>query len=95
MSVSKDEVRRIAHLARLSVPESRLESLASELNGILDWIEQLDEVDIEGVEAMTSAVESALPLRRDAVTVTEGRAAALKNAPKAEEGFFVVPKAVE
>lgn len=95
MSVTKDEVRHIARLARLSVSEDRLDTLASELNGILDWIEQLDEVDVEGVEPMTTAVESALPMREDKVTAKGDREAILKNAPKSEEGFFVVPKAVE
>ncbi|MBA4800316.1 MULTISPECIES: Asp-tRNA(Asn)/Glu-tRNA(Gln) amidotransferase subunit GatC [Euryhalocaulis] len=95
MSVTKDEVRHIAHLARLRVSEDRLDTLASELNGILDWIEQLDEVDVEGVEAMTTAVESSLPMREDKVTAAGDRDAVLKNAPKSEEGFFVVPKAVE
>ena len=73
MSVTKDEVRHIAHLARLRVSEDRLDTLASELNGILDWIEQLDEVDVEGVEAMTTAVESSLPMREDKVTAAGDR----------------------
>jgi len=95
MSVTKDEVRRIAHLARIAPPEHRLDALVGELNGILDWIEQLSEVDIDGVEAMTTPVASALPMREDAVTAGDIRDDVLKNAPKAEEGFFVVPKAVE
>lgn len=95
MSVTKDEVRHIAHLARLEVSEERLEQLSGEVNHILDWIEQLNAVDIEGVEPMTSAVEASLYLREDKVAPKATREDVLKNAPKSEEGFFVVPKAVE
>src|SRR5579872_3168741 len=68
MSVDKDTVRRIAKLARLAVPESRLEPLAGELNGIFQWVEMLNEVDVEGVPAMTSVVAHKLKWRTDAVT---------------------------
>jgi len=95
MSVTKDEVRRIAGLARIAEPVDRLDALTSELNGILDWVEQLDEVDVEGVEPMTTAAPTKLPRRTDAVTDGNKREAILKNAPRAEEGFFVVPKSVE
>ncbi|MEQ8404414.1 MAG: Asp-tRNA(Asn)/Glu-tRNA(Gln) amidotransferase subunit GatC [Oceanicaulis sp.] len=95
MSVTKDEVRRIAALARIKEPADRLDALTNELNGILDWVEQLGEVDVEGVEPMTTAAPTKLPLREDAVTDGAKRDAILKNAPKAEEGFFVVPKSVE
>jgi len=95
MSVTPDEVRRIAHLARIATPEDRLEALAGELNGILGWIEQLNEVDVEGVEPMTSAVDAALPLREDKVTDGDKRDDVLANAPRTEEGFFVVPKVLE
>jgi len=95
MSVTPDEVRRIAHLARIAAPEDRLEALAGELNGILGWIEQLNEVDVEGVEPMTSAVDVALPLREDKVTDGNKRDDVLANAPRTEEGFFVVPKVLE
>jgi len=95
MSVTKDEVRRIAALARIKEPADRLDALTNELNGILDWVEQLNEVDVEGVEPMTTAAPTKLPLREDAVTDGDKRDDILKNAPKAEEGFFVVPKSVE
>ncbi len=95
MTVTPDDVRRIARLARLAAPEARLEELAGELNGILTWIDQLNEVDVEGVEAMSSAVDVSLPLRDDAVTDGDRAQDVLANAPRAEAGFFVVPKVVE
>ncbi len=95
MSVTPEDVRKIARLARIAAPEDRLEELAGELSGILEWIEQLNEVDIDGVDPMTSAVQTPLPMREDAVTDGNIRDAVLKNAPRAEEGFFVVPKVVE
>jgi aspartyl-tRNA(Asn)/glutamyl-tRNA(Gln) amidotransferase subunit C len=95
MSVTPDDVRRIARLARLAAPEDRLEALAGELNGILAWIEQLNEVDVEGVQPMASAVVAALPMREDVVTDGNIRDDILANAPRTEEGFFVVPKVVE
>ncbi|MEM1146387.1 MAG: Asp-tRNA(Asn)/Glu-tRNA(Gln) amidotransferase subunit GatC [Pseudomonadota bacterium] len=95
MSVTKDDVRKVARLSRIAVPEDKLEPLADELNGILDWIEQLNEVDIDGVEPMTSVVEATLPMREDVVTDGNIQDQILANAPKSDEGFFVVPKAVE
>lgn len=95
MSVTPDDVRRIARLARLAAPEDRLEELSHELSHILEWIEQLNEVDVEGVAPMTSAVEARLPWRKDKVTDGGAPEAVLANAPKAEGGFFVVPKVVE
>ncbi len=95
MSVTKDDVRKVARLSRIAVPEQRLDSLADELNGILGWIDQLNEVDIEGVEPMTSVVEANLPMRKDVVTDGNKRDEVLANAPKTDDGFFVVPKSVE
>ena len=95
MSVTKDDVKKVARLARIAVPDERLEPLAGELNGILDWIDQLNEVDIDGVEPMTSVVETKLPQREDVVTDGQKSADVLANAPKAADGFFVVPKSVE
>lgn len=95
MSVTKDEVKRIAALARLAEPADRLDALTGELNGILDWVEQLNEVDVEGVEPMASAAPMRLPMRTDVISDGDKRDAILKNAPKADEGFFVVPKSVE
>jgi len=95
MSVTTDDVRKVARLSRIAVEEARLETLAGELNGILGWIDQLNEVDVEGVEPMTSVVEVSLPLREDKVTDGSKPDQVLANAPKSEDGFFVVPKAVE
>ncbi|PIW27644.1 MAG: Asp-tRNA(Asn)/Glu-tRNA(Gln) amidotransferase GatCAB subunit C [Rhodobacterales bacterium CG15_BIG_FIL_POST_REV_8_21_14_020_59_13] len=95
MSVTEDDVRRIARLARISEPSDRLAALTGELNGILDWIEQLNEVDVEGVEPMTTPVRFPLPQREDVVTDGGIRDKILINAPSSEEGFFVVPKSVE
>ena len=95
MSIDAATVRRVAHLARIKTPEDRLEPLAAELNGILNWIEQLNEVDVEGVEPMTSNVRQRLRLREDVVTDGGKVDAVLSNAPKAADGFFVVPKVVE
>ena len=95
MSVTKDDVRRIAALARIAEPADRLDALTEELNNILDWVEQLDEVDVDGVEPMTTVAPTALPRREDAVSDGGIREDILKNAPRSEEGFFVVPKSVE
>lgn len=95
MSVTEDDVRRIARLARIAEPKDRVAQLTGELNGILAWVEMLDEVDLEGVEPMTTPVSTPLPMREDIVSDGEVREKILKNAPKAEEGFFVVPKSVE
>ena len=95
MSVDTQTVRRVAKLARIAVEERELEPLAGELNGILDWVEQLGEVDIEGVEPMTSVTPMALPMREDAVTDGNRQGDILANAPDAREGFFAVPKVVE
>jgi aspartyl-tRNA(Asn)/glutamyl-tRNA(Gln) amidotransferase subunit C len=99
MSIDQDTVRRVAKLARIALPEERLAPMTQELNSILGWMEQLQEVDIEGVEAMASAVHVALPLRKDALTEDEtggGRPEeVVANAPKTEDHFFVVPKMVE
>lgn len=95
MSVTKDDVKKVARLSRIAVPDDKLDTLAQELNGILGWIEQLNEVDIEGVEPMTSVVEAKLPMREDVVTDGNIQDQVLANAPKSDDGFFVVPKAVE
>ena len=95
MAIDAATVRKVAYLARIKTPEDRLEPLAQELNGILAWIEQLDEVDIQGVEPMTSNVSQPLRLRDDVVTDGNKVADVLSNAPSAAEGFYVVPKVVE
>jgi aspartyl-tRNA(Asn)/glutamyl-tRNA(Gln) amidotransferase subunit C len=95
MSVTKDDVRKVARLSRIAVDEAHLDELAGELNTILGWIDQLNEVDIEGVEPMTSVVETKLPMREDVVTDGNIPDQILANAPRTEDGFFVVPKSVE
>lgn len=93
--VSAEDVRKIARLSRLHVEDEQLETLAGELNGILGWIEQLAEVDVEGVAPMTSAVDMRAPLRADDITDGGIRDDVLQNAPKKDDGFFVVPRSVE
>ena len=95
MSIDVATVRRVARLARLREPEERLEPLARELSGIMGWIDQLNEVDVEGVEPMASAVAATLPLREDVVTDGGDADSILANAPAEASGFFVVPKVVE
>jgi aspartyl-tRNA(Asn)/glutamyl-tRNA(Gln) amidotransferase subunit C len=95
MSIDAATVRKVARLARIAEPEERLEPLAKELSGILDWIEQLNEIDTDGVEPMTSAVKTPLPMRDDVVTDGGDPAKVLANAPKTANNFFVVPKVVE
>jgi aspartyl-tRNA(Asn)/glutamyl-tRNA(Gln) amidotransferase subunit C len=95
MAIDVDTVRKVANLAQIREPEDRLAALAGELSGILQWIEQLDEVDTAGVEPMTSAVAVSLPMRDDVVTDGGDPGAILANAPKSRDGFFVVPKVVE
>ncbi|MEM1380272.1 MAG: Asp-tRNA(Asn)/Glu-tRNA(Gln) amidotransferase subunit GatC [Pseudomonadota bacterium] len=99
MSLSESDVKKVAKLARIAISDDDVPHLMNELNGILGWIEQLNEVDIEGVEAMTSSVDVALPMRED--NLAEGYTGGgqpenvTKNAPKTEDHFFVVPKVVE
>lgn len=95
MSVDIDTVRRVAHLARIKVGDDEAERLTGELNAILGFVEQLDEVYVEGVEPMTAAVETALRRRPDAVTDGEMPQKVLANAPESDDGFFLVPKVVE
>ena len=95
MAIDAATVRKVARLARLETPEERLEPLAKELNSIIAWIEQLGEVDTDGVEPMTSAVAQVLPMREDVVTEGGDAAKVLANAPRSKDGFFVVPKVVE
>lgn len=99
MSVEKEAVRKVARLARLAIAEERLEPLTAELNGILKWIEQLNEVDVAGVDPMTSTVDMKLPMREDVLLSgpTGGGQPdrIVANAPKTEDHFFVVPKVVE
>jgi aspartyl-tRNA(Asn)/glutamyl-tRNA(Gln) amidotransferase subunit C len=95
MTIDTATVRKVAKLARIREDEARLDSLAAELSGIMDWIDQLNEVDTDGVEPMTSAVAARLPMREDIVTDGGDPDEILANAPAARNGFFVVPKVVE
>ena len=95
MSVSKDDVRKVARLSRIAVSEEHLDELAGELNGILGWIDQLNEVDVSDVEPLTSVVETKLPMREDLITDGNISDQVLANAPRTEDGFFIVPKSVE
>jgi aspartyl-tRNA(Asn)/glutamyl-tRNA(Gln) amidotransferase subunit C len=95
MAIDAAAVRKVASLARIREPEAGLQALAEELSGILTWIDQLNEVDTEGVEPMTSAVAAKLPMREDVVTDGGDVERVLANAPKRERGFFIVPKVVE
>ncbi len=95
MTIDAETVRKVAKLANIRLEEDRLAPLAQELSGIMRWIEQLSEVDTDGVEPMASAVAAALPMRDDVVTEGGDADLILANAPAARGGFFVVPKVVE
>jgi aspartyl-tRNA(Asn)/glutamyl-tRNA(Gln) amidotransferase subunit C len=95
MSVDANTVRRIAHLARLAVADDEVEHLRGEVNAILAFVEQLAEVDIEGVEPMTSVTPMAMKKRADVVTEGGDAEAVLMNAPATERHYFLVPKVVE
>ena len=95
MSIDVDTARRVAKLARIRVDESDLPALADELNGIVSFMEQLNAVNVDGVEPMTSVTPMRLKRRADVVTDGNMPERILKNAPDAREGFFAVPKVVE
>jgi aspartyl-tRNA(Asn)/glutamyl-tRNA(Gln) amidotransferase subunit C len=95
MAIDKDTARRVAHLACIEVAEADLEPLARELSSILGFMEQLGEVNVQGVEPMTSVTPMKLQWRRDAVTDGGVRERVLANAPDARAGLFAVPKVVE
>jgi aspartyl-tRNA(Asn)/glutamyl-tRNA(Gln) amidotransferase subunit C len=95
MSVDTATVRHIAKLARIAVSDSEAEALVPELNNILGWVEQLQEVDCTGVEPMTAVIPNSLRMRDDVITDGGIRDKVLANAPLAEHGFFAVPKVIE
>lgn len=95
MSIDIETARRTAHLARIRVEEDDLPALADAFNAILGFVEQLNEVDVEGVEPMTSVTPMRLKRRQDEVTDGGNPRRVLSNAPDAREGFFAVPKVVE
>ncbi len=95
MPVSNEQVRHIAQLARIAMSDEELERLVPELNNILGWVEQLGEVDTDGVEPLATVIDQKLRLREDAVTDGDCRDDVLANAPDAQHGFFAVPKVIE
>ena len=95
MSVDAPTVKRIANLARIAMSDEQAEALVPELNNILGWVEQLGEVDTNGVEPLHAVVPNRTRMREDAVTDGGIRDAVLANAPHAEHGFFAVPKVIE
>ena len=95
MSVTPEQVRHIAKLARIAMSEEEIERLVPEINNILGWVEQLGEVDTDGVEPLTAVIGQKLRLREDAVSDGDCRDEVLANAPAAEHGFFAVPKVIE
>jgi len=95
MSVDADTVRRIAHLARIAVADSEVENLRAELNAMLAFVEQLQEVDVKGVEPMISVTPMTMKKRPDAVTDGGDAQAVLKNAPQNDENYYLVPKVIE
>lgn len=95
MAIDNETVKRIAFLSRLKIDDDKLDATKEEFNKILQWIEQLSEVDTEEVEPLISVNENALSLRADEVTEGNQSEAVLANAPQKEYGYFVVPKVVE
>ncbi|AZO08004.1 MULTISPECIES: Asp-tRNA(Asn)/Glu-tRNA(Gln) amidotransferase subunit GatC [unclassified Mesorhizobium] len=95
MSVDLQTVKRVAHLARIAVSEEDAERMTGELNAILGFVEQLNEVDVSGVEPMTSVTPMEMKKRQDAVTDGNKAADIVANAPATDENFFLVPKVVE
>ena len=95
MSVSPEQVRHIAKLARIAMSDEELDKLLPELNNILGWVEQLAEVNTDGVEPLTAVIDQKLRLRDDVVDDGNIRDSVLANAPEAQHGFFAVPKVIE
>jgi aspartyl-tRNA(Asn)/glutamyl-tRNA(Gln) amidotransferase subunit C len=95
MSVDQTTVRRIARLARIAVTDAEVPHLQGELNAILQFVEQLNEVDVDGVEPMTSVTPMAMKKRQDVVDDGGYPERVLANAPSSEDGYFVVPKVIE
>ncbi len=95
MAVDAATVRRIAHLARIAVADDEIDHLAGELNAILAFVEQLAQVNVEGVEPMTSVIPMTMKMRADVVTDGGDAETIIKNAPATEDHFFLVPKVVE
>ncbi len=95
MSVDQMTVRHVAKLARIAMSDAEIDALVPELNNILGWVDQLAEVDTEGVEPLTAVIDLKLRLRDDVVNDGDVRDKVLANAPDAQHGFFAVPKVIE
>ena len=95
MSVTADTVRHVAKLARIAMSDAEIAALVPELNQILGWVDQLAEVDTDGVEPLTAVIDLKLRMRDDVVTDGDVRDKVLANAPDAQHGFFAVPKVIE
>ena len=95
MSIDTKTVRHIAKLARIAMSDADVEALVPELNNILGWVEQLGEVNTDGVEPLTAVIDQQMRLRDDVVNDGACRDEVLANAPGAEHGFFAVPKVIE
>lgn len=95
MSIDTNQVRHIAKLARIAMTDGEIAALVPELNNILGWVEQLGEVDTEGVEPLAAVIPATLAFRKDVVDDGNVRDAVLANAPAASHGFFAVPRVVE
>jgi aspartyl-tRNA(Asn)/glutamyl-tRNA(Gln) amidotransferase subunit C len=95
MSVSSQQVRHIAKLARIGMSDAEIEAMVPEINNILGWVEQLGEVDTDGIEPLATVVDQKMRLRDDVVDAGNIRDEVLANAPEAQHGFFAVPKVIE
>lgn len=95
MSVDDATIRKVAKLAHIAIKDEDVHPMTEKLNGILGWIEQLNEVDVDGIEPMTTCIPMTQPLREDVVTDGGKPEAVTANAPKSDHNFFVVPKVVE
>lgn len=95
MAIDKETVKKVAFLSRLKIEDDKIEATQDEFNKIISWVEQLNEVNVDGVEPLISVNDSNLILREDVVTEGNQSPAILKNAPQAQYGYFTVPKVVE
>ena len=95
MSIDSNQARHVATLARIAMTDAEIDALVPELNNILGWVEQLGEVDTDGIEPLAAVIPAELPFRADVVDDGDVRDAVLANAPNAEHGFFAVPRVVE
>mgnify|MGYP003694983265 FL=1 len=93
--MDREIIKNIANLARIRVPDDNLDHLAKELSSIMDWVEQLDSVNTDGVEPLASVIDVTLPLREDKITDGDCRNKILANGPEVEDGYFAVPKVIE